>query len=71
MDFLIAKDSQPSSLVEVKTNQDHISKSLIFFSKKFKNIQKVQIVQKLKREKTFSNGIEIRKAAPWLSKLNF
>ena len=71
VDFLILKNNQPSSLIEVKKSQDYISQGLLFFSKKFKNIQKVQIVQKLKREKTFPDGVEIRKAAPWLSKLNF
>lgn len=71
VDFLISKNNKLSTLVEVKVNQDYTSKSLMFFSKKFQNIQKIQIVKNLKREKTFPNGIEIRKASNWLSQLNF
>lgn len=69
VDFLISKSSQPFCLIEVKTAQDHLSEGMRFFSKKFPNIQKVQLVYNLKREKTFAEGTEIRKLAQWLSRM--
>ena len=71
VDFLITKETKPVCLIEVKTTQDSLSKSLNFFAPKFKTAQKVQIVQNLKREKTFPNGVEMRKAVGWLSRLPF
>ena len=71
VDFLITKESKPVCLVEVKTTQDNLSDSLRFFAPKFKTAQKIQIVQALKREKTFPNGVEVRKAVDWLSRLPF
>ncbi len=71
VDFLITKESKPKCLIEVKTTQDNLSDSLKFFAPKFKTAQKIQIVHQLKREKTFPNGVEIRKAVDWLSHLPF
>ena len=71
VDFLISKHNQPFCLVEVKTKQDHLSEGLRFFSKKFSNLQKVQLVHQLKREKTFPEGVEIRELSSWLSRMSF
>lgn len=71
VDFLISKGNRPFYLVEVKTKENRLSEGLRFFSKKFPNIQKVQLVHHLKREKTFPRKLEIRKLAPWLSRMNF
>ena len=69
VDFLITKEDKPFSMIEVKTSQTNISRGLNVFSKTFPNIQKVQLVKNLKREKTFPNGIEIRSLSSWLAKL--
>ena len=71
VDFLITKEDKPTCLIEVNTAQDSLSNSLKFFANKFKTAQKIQIVHQLKREKTFPNGLEIRKASHWLSHLPF
>ena len=71
VDFLITKEGKPTCLIEVKTTQDSLSDSLKFFALKFKTAQKIQIVHQLKREKTFPNGVEVRKAVDWLSHLPF
>ncbi len=71
VDFLIVKDNKPFYLIEVKTSTDQVSKSLSYFSKNFKKAKKVQLVLNLKKEKTFSNGIEVRSLIPWISKMDF
>ena len=71
VDFLISKDDKPFCLIEVKTSLDQVSKGLSYFSKQFPKIKKIQLVLNLKKEKTFPNGIEIRKLIPWIKKMNF
>ncbi|MCY4512638.1 MAG: ATP-binding protein [Bdellovibrionales bacterium] len=70
VDFLVAKDDQPACMVEVKTSQDTLTEGLKLFAGYFEKIKTVQLVQNLKREKTFPNGMEIRKASSWLSKIS-
>ncbi|MCZ0932401.1 MAG: ATP-binding protein [Oligoflexia bacterium] len=69
VDFLIVKDNKPQLLCEVKQSEDQPSEALKYFSKSFKNIKFVQLAQNIKREKTYPNGIQIRLASSWLSKL--
>ena len=71
VDFLISKSNQPFCMIEVKSSQEALSDGMRLFAKKFPSIQKIQLVFRLKREKTFPGGEEIRKAAPWLAGLNF
>ena len=71
VDFLIAKDRNPICMAEVKKSQDTPSEGLRVFLKYFKNIKAIQLVQALKREKTFPDGIQIRKASSWLAKMDF
>ncbi len=71
VDFLIVKNNQPHCMIEVKTTQDSVSSGLRFFAKQFSNILKIQLVQNIKKEKTFFNGIEIRNIAHWLAKMPF
>ena len=71
IDFLILKDEHPACMLEVKSSQNSLSKGFSTFLKYFKNIKAIQIVKNLKREKTFPNGAQIRKASPWLAKMNF
>ena len=69
VDFLITKEDKPFYMIEVKTSQSSVSEGLKVFSRVFPNIQKIQLVQNLKREKTFPNGIEIRSISSWLAKI--
>ena len=71
VDFLITKDNKPYYLIEVKSSLDQVAKGLSYFANKFKQINKVQLVLNLKKEKTFQNGIEIRKLIPWITKMDF
>ena len=69
MDFLITKEDKPFCMIEVKTSQDSLSDGIRVFSSVFPDIQKVQLVKNLKREKTFTNGAEIRFIGSWLAGL--
>ena len=69
IDFCISKNNTPSLLVEVKWNDNNLSPNFDIFKKFFPGIKMVQVSKKLNREKTFSNGAEIRLASKWLSNL--
>ena len=71
VDFLIVQDRKPICMLEVKSSQDTLSDGLNRFLKQLKNVKVIQLVQNLKREKTFPNKAEIRKASSWLAKMNF
>ena len=71
IDFLIVKDNRPVCMLEVKSSQSTLSEGFSAFLRAFKNIKVIQLVKNLKREKTFPNGAQIRKASTWLSKMNF
>ncbi len=71
VDFFVTLDRRPVLMLEVKKSQKKISEGLKVFLKNFQNIKAIQLVQNLRREQTFPNGIEIRKVAPWLSKMKF
>lgn len=66
IDFLVTKDGRPEKMIEVKMSDGEPSKNFHIF-KELQGIDKTQLVKNLKREKTFPNGIEIRKVGPWLS----
>ena len=71
IDFLITKEGAPHILLEVKRSEETPSKNFDMIEQDFpshsKAIKKVQLVQNLKREKTYPNGIEIRRLADWLT----
>lgn len=71
VDFLLTHDRQPCLILEVKKSQDIPSKGINIFYKQLKNLKAVQLVQSLGREKTFPDGIQIRKADSWLAKMDF
>ena len=70
IDFCIASNAIPSLLIEVKWRDNHLSPNFEKFRKFFPDIKMIQISKELHREKTFSNGAELRKAAKWLSGLS-
>ncbi len=70
IDFLVVIDGSPTSLIEVKLSDDHVSPHFYHFSGFLPpSLKKIQLVKNLEREKTFPDGIEIRNAAPWLANL--
>ena len=71
VDFFISKNKKGVAMIEAKFSQRNPSSSLIYFSNRFSDLKKIQVVYNLKRETSFPNGIEICKAATWLSKMEF
>jgi len=69
IDFLVTGEKSAELLLEVKWGDDKPSRNFSKFATYFPNSRKVQIVKELTREKTFPNGIEIRKAHSWLANL--
>jgi hypothetical protein len=70
IDFLILINNKPSHLIEVKWADNQPSPHFKHFSKFFKRVKMDQLVKELKKEKTYPNGLEIRKVVPWLETLN-
>jgi predicted AAA+ superfamily ATPase len=70
IDFFITKESVPYILIEVKWEGEAKSSNFSVFEKYFKNISKIQVVKELKREKTYPDGTQIRKASQWLGTLD-
>ncbi len=70
VDFCIAGNQNPELLVEVKLSDDNASPNFNVFQKYFPKAKMVQIVKDIKREKTFPNGVEVRSASRWLSRLS-
>ena len=70
IDFFIAKDELPFLMVEVKWGAEKVSSNFTSFAKYFSHVKMVQIVKELHREKTFPNGVEVRKAHNWLANLS-
>jgi hypothetical protein len=69
IDFFIEIDKHNKYLIEVKLSDDNLSGNLDFFSKYIPGASKIQLVKNLKKEKTFPDGAEIRRAAHWLNKM--
>lgn len=70
IDFLICINHKPAYLIEVKTSDDEPSPHFKHFTPFFPNIRKLQLVLNLKREKTYPNGLAVRKLAEWLVSFN-
>jgi predicted AAA+ superfamily ATPase len=72
IDFLVAINGIAEWMIEVKVSDDAISPQFQFFSKFFDPLpRRIQLVQKIKREKTFPTGEEIRNVIPWLASFSF
>jgi len=68
IDFLICLDAKPALMIEVKNSEDNLSPAFNHFLPALKTPKAIQIVRHCKREKTFENGVEIRKLIDWLIK---
>jgi predicted AAA+ superfamily ATPase len=67
IDFFVEKEGERQILIEVKSSDSKPSNSFRSFSSNFKSAEMIQLVQNLRQEKTFPNGVEIRKIGKWLS----
>ena len=70
VDFVIVIDAVPSYLIEVKYSDSNPSKGFFCFEKYFPKIKKIQLIKEIKREQTFTNGLEIRDVVKWLSNIS-
>ncbi len=70
IDFALAREGVVSHLIEVKQSDAQASKHFGHFRKYFRDAMAVQLVHKLDRERTYPDGLEVRKAAAWLAGLD-
>lgn len=70
IDFLIISNNIPYMAIEAKLSEDKPSKNFDLFSNVLKGAFKIQVVKNLYKEKTYPNGVEIRKASKFLSEFN-
>jgi len=68
VDFAIVKDDKIEKIIEVKNKNHTVSKSLYYFKEKY-NLNAIQIVKELKREKV-QNGVKIMKGLNFLKSLD-
>lgn len=66
IDFLITRDAKPWAMIEVKSSDETPSKNFHLFRKDLPKLPAIQLVYNLKREKTYPDGIEVRKLSNWL-----
>ena len=71
IDFFVTRNEKPQLMLEVKWADQNIRPNFAIFSKYFPESAKIQISKNIKKEKSFSDGSEIRLAHNWLAKLNF
>jgi predicted AAA+ superfamily ATPase len=70
IDFCITTEETPSLMVEVKWKDGNLSPNFEVFNHIFPQVKMIQVTKELKREKSFPNGAEIRRAHNWLAGLN-
>lgn len=68
IDFAITLENKLKFAIEVKLSDSNLAKNFSPFLSELHNVGKIQLVKSLEKEKTYPNGVEIRKAANWLCK---
>lgn len=71
MDFFITRNKKPCMMIEVKWGDDAPSRHFQFFERYCRGCKKIQLVKELRRDKTFPDGVEVRRASTWLSEFGF
>lgn len=72
IDFLLVCQNRPIMTLEVKWGDDTPSKNFDLFGTFLpKDIKKIQIVKDLKKEKSYPNGLALKRASSWLASLDF
>lgn len=69
IDFLLVIDGRPTHMIEIKWADEKPSPHFKYFSGFFNNIKQVQLVRKLKKEKTYPDGLEMRNVVSWLTQM--
>ena len=67
IDFLVTAAALPKLMLEVKWSDEKISSNFKIFEKYLPKVEKLQVVKELKKEKTYPDGTEVRKAHNWLA----
>ena len=70
LDFIILVDNKPKLIIEVKSSDDSPAPSFSHFSKYFPGVKKIQLVEKISKDKTYPDGLEIRSLVHWLAKID-
>ncbi|MEA3546546.1 MAG: ATP-binding protein [Thermodesulfobacteriota bacterium] len=70
IDFFVIGDRGDPLMLEVKWGDDKPGKNFGRFSNYFPGARKVQIVKEIEREKTYPDGLEIRRACSWLAEFS-
>jgi hypothetical protein len=70
LDFVLSQDGELTHAYEVKLSDSSRSPSFALFEATLAKAYMVQIVMHCEREKTFPDGLEIRKAAAYLAKID-
>jgi predicted AAA+ superfamily ATPase len=65
--YLKGPTPETNILLEVKNTDDQLCRHFHTFKDAFIKPRMIQLVRHLKREKTFENGIEMRRLGPWLA----
>ena len=66
IDFAITFEGKIHSAIEVKLSDSNLAKNFTPFLGELQNVEKIQLVKNLEKEKMYPNGVEVRKAANWL-----
>lgn len=69
IDFIVVKDEVPIYAIEVKLSDAEVSKSLIYFKKKFPAVKAMQISLKGKKDYTTKDEIRVMPALEFLQEL--
>ncbi len=70
IDFLICIDNKPTHMIEVKSSDDQPTPAFKKFLSYFPDIPAIQLVKNCAREKTYPEGVAVRKLIPWLAEFD-
>jgi hypothetical protein len=70
LDFVASRDGELTHAFEVKLSDSSRSPAFTLFSSVLSEARKIQLVMNCDREKTFPDGLEIRKAAEYLARID-
>lgn len=68
IDFAITFENKINFAIEVKLSDSNLAKNFSPFLGELKNVEKIQLVKNLEKEKMYQVGVQVRSAASWLCK---
>lgn len=69
IDFYVHREDQAGVLLEAKLSDDMPPSHFERFASMLKTKVNILLVKNLKRDKTYSSGVEVRRALPWLTRM--